>query len=170
MANGARRVTRAARQRTAEGQPLWRQRDFGFFWLAQTLSVLGDSFSLIALPLLVLQATGSVAQMGLLTGVGGAAMVLAAVFAGVVVDRADRRKLLIACDLVRMVLYGLVPLVWLAGPRLWLLYVVLPLCEAVGMLFAVGYVTVVRGPAANNDKAAYVRRPPLLITEVSTHL
>ncbi|WP_308310720.1 MFS transporter [Streptomyces sp. GbtcB6] len=145
MANGARRVTRAARQRTADGQPLWRQRDFGFFWLAQTLSVLGDSFSLIALPLLVLQATGSVARMGLLTGVGGAAMVLAAVFAGVVVDRVDRRKLLIACDLVRMVLYGLVPLVWLAGPRLWLLYVVLPLCEAVGMLFAVGYVTVVRG-------------------------
>ncbi|MER5791640.1 MFS transporter [Streptomyces sp. NPDC001980] len=146
MAYGARRVARAAaRRRAADGRPLWRQRDFGFFWLAQTLSVLGDSFSLIALPLLVLQATGSVARMGLLTGVGGAAMVLAAVFAGVVVDRVDRRRLLIACDLVRMVLYGLVPLVWLAGPQLWLLYVVLPLCEAVGMLFAVGYVTVVRG-------------------------
>ncbi|MFJ9711109.1 MFS transporter [Streptomyces sp. NPDC101234] len=146
MTHEARRVARAAaRERTAKARPLWRQRDFGFFWLAQTLSVLGDSFSLIALPLLVLQATGSVARMGLLTGVGGAAMVLAAVFAGVVVDRVDRRKLLIACDLVRMALYGLVPLVWLAGPRLWLLYVVLPLCEAVGMLFAVGYVTVVRG-------------------------
>ncbi|MEU9451274.1 MFS transporter [Streptomyces sp. NPDC048277] len=145
MTYGARRVARAVRERPADGQPLWRQRDFGFFWLAQTLSVLGDSFSLVALPLLVLQATGSVARMGLLTGAGGAAMVLAAVFAGVVVDRVDRRKLLIACDLVRMVLYGLVPLVWLAGPRLWLLYVVLPLCEAVGMLFAVGYVTVVRG-------------------------
>jgi len=43
------------------------------------------------------------------------------------------------------VLYGLVPLVWLFGPQIWLLYAVLPLCEAVGMLFAVGYVTVVRG-------------------------
>jgi MFS family permease len=125
-------------------QPLWRQRDFGIFWTAQTLSVLGDSFALIALPLLVLQATGSVARMGLLTGVGGAAAVLAAVFAGVVVDRADRRRLLIACDLVRMVLYGLIPVVWLFGPQLWLLYVVLPLCEAVGTFFAVGYVTVVR--------------------------
>ncbi|GGN32576.1 MFS transporter [Streptomyces fuscichromogenes] len=145
MTNEARRVARAARERSAEGRPLWRQRDFGFFWLAQTLSFLGDSFSLIALPLLVLQATGSVARMGLLTGVGGAAMVVAAVFAGVVVDRVDRRSLLIACDLVRMVLYGLVPLVWLAGPQLWLLYVVLPLCEAVGILFGVGYVTVVRG-------------------------
>jgi len=125
-------------------QPLWRQRDFTVFWTAQTLSVLGDSFALIALPLLVLQATGSVARMGLLTAVGGAASVVAAVFAGVVVDRVDRRRLLIWCDLVRMVLYGVIPLVWLFGPRIWLLYVVLPLCEAVGMLFAVGYVTVVR--------------------------
>lgn len=39
-----------------EGRPLWRQRDFGIFWAAQTLSVLGDSFALIALPLLVLRA------------------------------------------------------------------------------------------------------------------
>ncbi|WP_432118067.1 MFS transporter [Streptomyces sp. bgisy032] len=127
------------------GRPLWRQRDFGVFWAAQTLSVLGDSFALIALPLLVLQATGSVARMGLLTAVGGAASVVAAVFAGAVVDRVDRRRLLIACDLVRMVLYGLIPLVWLSGAHIWLLYAVLPLCEAVGMLFAVGYVTVVRG-------------------------
>ncbi|XUL92010.1 MFS transporter [Streptomyces galilaeus] len=126
-------------------QPLWRQRDFATFWTAQTLSVLGDSFALIALPLLVLQATGSVARMGLLTAVGGAASVGAGVFAGVVVDRVDRRRLLIRCDLVRMVLYGVIPLVWVFGPRIWLLYVVLPLCEAVGMLFSVGYVTVVRG-------------------------
>ncbi|KDN79051.1 MFS transporter permease [Streptomyces olindensis] len=126
-------------------RPLWRQRDFGVFWVAQTLSVLGDSFALIALPLLVLQSTGSVARMGLLTAVGGAAAVVAAVFAGAVVDRVDRRRLLIACDLARMVLYGVIPLVWLFGPQIWLLYAVLPLCEALGMLFAVGYVTVVRG-------------------------
>ncbi|MFF0222013.1 MFS transporter [Streptomyces sp. NPDC004629] len=126
-------------------RPLWRQRDFGIFWAAQTLSVLGDSFALIALPLLVFQATGSLARMGLLTAAGAAASVLAAVFAGALVDRVDRRRLLIACDLLRMVLYGLVPLVWAFGPRIWLLYAVLPVCEAVGMLFAVGYVTVVRG-------------------------
>lgn len=140
-------MQRARRAPTPAGKerPLWRRRDFGTFWLAQTLSVLGDSFALVALPLLVLQNTGSVAQMGMLTAVGGAASVVMAVFAGAVVDRVDRRKLLIGCDLARMVLYGLIPLVWLVGPQLWLLYVVLPLGEAVGMLFAVGYVTVVRG-------------------------
>lgn len=145
MTHGAARREDAAAEDLPGTRPLWRQRDFGIFWAAQTLSVLGDSFALIALPLLVLQATGSVARMGLLTAVGGAAAVLAAVFAGAVVDRVDRRRLLIACDLVRMGLYGVIPLVWLFGPQIWLLYVVLPLCEAVGMLFAVGYVTVVRG-------------------------
>lgn len=144
MTHKARDTGRAAGRSPKEPRPLWRQRDFGVFWAAQTLSVLGDSFALIALPLLVLEATGSIARMGLLTAVGGAAAVLAAVFAGAVVDRVDRRRLLIGCDLVRMAVYGLVPIVWLFGPQIWLLYVVLPLCEAVGMLFAVGYVTVVR--------------------------
>lgn len=123
---------------------LRRDRDFGFFWAAQTLSVIGDSFALIALPLLVLRETGSIAHMGLLTAVAGAASVFAGVFAGIVVDRLDRRTLLIACDLARMVLYALIPLAWAFGPQIWLLYVVLPMGEAVGMLFSVTYVTVVR--------------------------
>ncbi len=73
------------------GRPLRRHRDFATFWVAQTLCLLGDSFALIALPLPVLQATGSIARMGLLTAVGGAASVVAAVFAGAVVDRVDPR-------------------------------------------------------------------------------
>ncbi|MEH1165152.1 MFS transporter [Micromonospora sp. CPCC 205539] len=119
-------------------------RNFGTYWAAQSLSAIGDSFAYIALPLLVLHATGSVAQMGLLTAVAGAASVGAGVFGGVLVDRYDRRTLMIAADLIRLVLYGLIPLVWLAGPQLWLLFVVLPICEAVGMVFQVAAVTAVR--------------------------
>jgi MFS family permease len=92
----------------------------------------------------VLRATGSVAQMGLLTGVAGAASVCAGIGAGVLVDRVDRRTLLICCDLARMLLYGLVPLAWAFGPQVWLLYLVLPACEAIGMVFSVTYVTAVR--------------------------
>ncbi|GII93800.1 MFS transporter [Sinosporangium siamense] len=120
---------------------LWRDRDFTIFWAAQTLSVVGDSFALIAVPLLILQATGSVAQMGLLTGISGAASVLA----GILVDRFDRRRLLIACDLIRFALYVLIPLAWLISPQIWLLYAVLPLAAMVGMVFSVTYVTAVRG-------------------------
>lgn len=129
------------------GRPLWRDRNFSIFWAAQTLSVAGDSFAYIAVPLLVLHATGSVAQMGLLTGAGGAASVGAGVFAGVLADRLDRRTLLICCDLARMVLYGVIPLAWSFGPQVWLLYAVLPTCEAIGMIFQVTYVTAVRNLA-----------------------
>jgi MFS family permease len=122
---------------------LWRNRDFGIFWLAQTLSTAGDSFSYVAIPLLILHATGSVTQMGLLTGLTGAASILTGIFAGVVVDRVDRRRLLIACDVGRAMLYALVPLAWLLGPQTWLLYLVMPLGGAFGMLFQVGYVTAV---------------------------
>jgi MFS family permease len=129
---------------------LWRDRGFAVFLTAQTLSVAGDSFALIAVPLLVLRATGSVAQMGLLTGAAGVAAVVAGVFAGILADRLDRWILMGACDLARMVLYGLIPLAWAVHPEVWLLYVILPVCAAIGMVFQVGYVTVVpalSGPA-----------------------
>lgn len=119
---------------------------FRAFWLAQTLSVAGDSFSLIAMPLLVLHTTGSVAVMGLLTGAAGVATVLAGLFAGVVVDRVDRRRLLIGCDLARCLLLATVPLAWLLPePPVWLLFAVLPLSAAIGMFFQVAAVTAVRG-------------------------
>ncbi|MEV4110255.1 MFS transporter [Nonomuraea sp. NPDC049695] len=126
---------------------LWRDRDFLIFWCAQTLSVAGDSFALIAVPLLVLNVTGSVAQMGLLTGVSGAASVAAGVFAGVLADRLDRRRLLILCDLIRLVLYVTIPVAWAFGQHVWLLYAVLPMAAAVGMVFQVTYVAAVRGLA-----------------------
>ena len=123
--------------------PLWRDRSFAVFLAAQTLSVAGDSFALIALPLLVLRATGSVAQMGLLTGVAGAAAIGAGFFAGSLADRLDRWALMLGCDLARLVLYGLIPLAWVVHPQVWLLYVILPVCAAIGMVFEVTYVTVI---------------------------
>lgn len=123
--------------------PLWRDRGFAVFLAAQTLSVAGDSFAFIALPLLVLRATGSVAQMGLLTGVAGAAAIGAGVLAGSLADRLDRWALMLGCDLARLVLYGLIPLAWAVHPQVWLLYVILPVCAAIGMVFEVTYVTVI---------------------------
>ncbi|MFI5908354.1 MFS transporter [Dactylosporangium sp. NPDC051541] len=122
----------------AEPVPLRRNRDFQIFWAAQALSALGSSFSLVALPLLVLHATGSVARMGLITGVAAAAGVAAGLFAGVVVDRYDRRRLMIACDVARLVLYGAVPLLWwTAAEVVWALYPLMAAASAATMVFDV---------------------------------
>ncbi len=126
------------------GTPLGRDRNFNIFWLGQTLSGLGDAFGFIALPLLVLQATGSVAQMGLVTATFGLGQLLMGLFAGPIVDRADRRRLMIMCDTGRTLLYLAIPLAWaIAGPQLWLIYVVTALGSMLGNLFSVSYITAV---------------------------
>lgn len=123
---------------------LWRNRDFNILWAGQTLSALGDSFALVALPLLVLQATGSVAQMGLVTGVNGIGQIVAGIFAGVIVDRVNRRRLMIVCDLARFALYALIPIYWaFHGPAFWLIYVVVLGASLLSMGFQVAYMTAV---------------------------
>jgi MFS family permease len=118
-------------------------RDFTLFWAVETLSTFGSSFSLVAVPLLVLHATGSVAQMGLLTGTSSVAGLLAGVFAGGIADRFDRKRLLITANIAQALLFGTIPAVWLFAAPIWLLYVVVPLTAVFAMLFRVTYVTVV---------------------------
>jgi MFS family permease len=122
---------------------LWRNRGFRNLLIVQTLSALGDSFSYVAIPLLVLHTTGSVAQMGLVTGLTGAAAIVSGVFAGVIADRVNRRALLMSCDIARCILYAAIPLAWLAHPQLWLIYLAVPLAGVFSMVFDVTYVTVV---------------------------
>jgi MFS family permease len=116
---------------------------FAIFWAAQTASVLGDAISFVALPLLVLDASGSVAKMGAVTAVAGISSVLSGIVAGHIVDRRDRRRILIGCDLSRAAALFLVPVVWITGPNLWLVVVVAIIAAAMTMVFQVAYVTAV---------------------------
>lgn len=130
-------------------------RDFTVFWLGQGLSVLGGSVSYVALPLFVLHVTGSGFQMGLVTGLGGAVAIAAGAFAGHVVDRVDRRRLMIGCDLARGVLLCSVPLLWaLGGSGVWLLYGLTALVAVLKALFDVAYVTAVPALVDPADLAA----------------
>ncbi len=89
-------------------------------WLSQLVSSFGDTLHYIALVVLVLEITGQ--------GVAVAALVVAEILpvlilgpvAGVVIDRFDRRSILIGADLVRAAL--VVSLVWPQGA--WHAYVV----------------------------------------------
>jgi MFS family permease len=120
------------------------RREFGVFWIGQTLSALGDAFAFIALPLLVLEVTGSVAAMGLVTAASGVAQVVVGLSSGAIMDRVDRRRVMILCDIGRAGLYALIPLGWaLVGPSMVLVYAVTALGSALGTLFSVGYVTAI---------------------------
>jgi hypothetical protein len=119
-------------------------RRFRLFWLGQTLSGFGDAFALVALPLLALEATGSVSTMGLISASGVLAQVVTSLASGTLVDRADRRQLMIACDVGRAAVYGLVPLWWaLVGPSSPLLYAVAIVGGALGNTFSVAHMTAI---------------------------
>lgn len=74
---------------------------FRRLWLANLFSLLGSQVSRIGLILLIVQRTNSVRALALLVCLETLPAVIVAPFAGAVVDRTRRRRVLIAADLVR---------------------------------------------------------------------
>ena len=100
--------------------PLWRNTDYLLLLAGQAVSVAGSGASTLALPLLVLWLTHSPVQAGLLGAVRLIPYALLALPAGAWVDRCNRKRLMITCDLGRAVLMGSIPLVVLLTGQLWL--------------------------------------------------
>lgn len=98
-----------------EPVPLRRNKDFQLLWGGQAVSVLGSQVSKIAYPLLVLALTGSPAKAGI---AGFAAMLgylLFPLLAGALADRFDRKRMMIACDAIRLAAVGSIALAgWVA--------------------------------------------------------
>ena len=89
---------------------LWRHREFGKLWAGQTISLIGSQVTSLALPLTaVLTLKASAAQMGVLGAVQFAPFLLVGLFAGVWVDRARRRPILMAADFGRALLLASIP-------------------------------------------------------------
>jgi MFS family permease len=80
---------------------LRRNRDFVLLWSAETVSELGTQVSKVAFPLLVLALTGSPAKAGVVGFAHTVPIALLALPAGAVVDRVNRRAVMVACDGVR---------------------------------------------------------------------
>jgi MFS family permease len=77
--------------------PLRRNRDFVLLQLGQVFSNLGTELTLIAYPLLVLSLTHSPAKAGIAGFARFLPYVLFVIPAGVAVDRANRKRLLLIC-------------------------------------------------------------------------
>jgi predicted MFS family arabinose efflux permease len=120
---------------------LWHHADFMRLWFGQTISSLGSRITRDGLPLaavLVLGATPS--QMGVLSAVGSAVVLLTSLPAGVWVDRLRRRPIMIAADIGRAVLLATIPIAALVHQlRIEQLYIVIALTGALTVLFDVAY-------------------------------
>jgi MFS family permease len=123
--------------------PLLRQNtNFRRYFVGQSISMLGDQVSLIALPLTaVLALHASPAQMGALLTVALIPNLLFALHAGVWVDRRGRRRqVMLATDIGRGVLIATVPVAYAFGHLTWAqLYVVAFLSGTLSVFFFVAY-------------------------------
>jgi MFS family permease len=99
--------------------------DFVKFWTGQTISNLGSSVTLFALPLLVFKLTGSPLNLGATSATSFLPYLLFGLVIGAWVDRVDRRRLMIATDIARALLIAVIPLLADAGMLgVWWIYVV----------------------------------------------
>ena len=86
--------------------PLWRNRDYLLLWGGQLISLTGTNVSQVAFPLLTLALTHSAAQAGLVAAARGAPLVALMLPAGALVDRWNRRRVMIVCDVGRALAMG----------------------------------------------------------------
>jgi MFS family permease len=112
-----------------------RMRDFRLLFGGSLISSLGSWLLILAVPAHVLMATGSLRDSGLTLAAEYAPVLIFGPIAGVLVDRWDRQRLMIATDLLRA---GAVAslLLGLAPARLWVLYVGLAAESTGSVLFA----------------------------------
>ncbi|MBA2396842.1 MAG: MFS transporter [Ktedonobacteraceae bacterium] len=94
---------------------LWRNRDYMLLWSGQLVSSVGSQVSQLAFPLLILALTHSPAQAGLAGALRALPYLIFSLPAGALIDRWDRKRVMILSDIVRGLALGSIPLAFALG-------------------------------------------------------
>ncbi|MDF4766675.1 MFS transporter, partial [Vibrio parahaemolyticus] len=120
--------------------PVKVSRHFKFLWIGQLLSTLGSSITMVILPVVVYSLTGSTVVMGMTMAMYMLPNILALPFAGLVVDRVDRVKLMLFTDIIRCILMlSLGSLILMDLLTITLLYVLVALYGLMEGIFQPAY-------------------------------
>lgn len=119
----------------ADLTPLRASRDFRLLYASRTVIALGTQATEVALLVQAKQLTGSTVAVGLLGAVELVPLVVFGLYGGVLADRFDRRRLILACEAALGCCAALLMLNALAThPLVWPLYVVTGLMMAAAAL------------------------------------
>src|SRR5579884_398319 len=122
---------------------LWCLPDFVKFWTGQSVSKLGDNFALLALPLLLLQLTGNPLTLGFAEAAYYVPYLVLGLPAGALVDHLPRRRVMILCDVTRMLTFSFMAALLVAGilrrDTVWVIYALQALNGVVTIFFDVSY-------------------------------
>src|ERR1700716_3193963 len=118
--------------------------DFWKYWTGQTISNLGSSITLFALPLIVYKLTGSAINLGLSMAMNMLPYLLFGLLLGAWTDRVDRKRMMIFTDIGRASIIATIPLMALMGSlSVWWIYAVgflhstLTICFEAGQFAAI---------------------------------
>lgn len=112
---------------------VFRNRNFSLLWTAQLVSTAGNALTELAAGILVFRITGSALSVGLMLMATAAPTLLIGLFAGVYVDRADRKRIMVGADLIRAAVVFAIPFAISFG-IIWL-YVLVAVASAVSTFF-----------------------------------
>src|SRR5512146_1510321 len=118
---------------------VFRNRNFSLMWSGQFVSTMGSALTSLAASIYVYRLTGSALSVGLMLMATAAPSLLVGLFAGVFVDRYDRKKIMIAADVARGVGW---------------LYVIVALTSAIGQFFDPAYESVLPEVASEEELAS----------------
>src|ERR1700728_3624090 len=90
-------------------------RDFWLYFSGQAVSQLGGSFTMFAMPLLVFKLTHSATNLSWTTVSEFVPYLLFGLLLGAVVDRFDRKRLMLARDIAQALVIAVIPVLALAG-------------------------------------------------------
>ncbi|MFN2187156.1 MAG: MFS transporter [Candidatus Promineifilaceae bacterium] len=139
---------------TASPSPfaVFKRRDFTLMWLGQLVDTIGSSLTSLAASILIYRETGSAASVGLMLIATAAPGLIFGLFAGVIVDRYDRKRIMILANLIRAILVFLIP-VLVPLNTAWL-YVLVALTSTVGQFFDPAHESVLPEIAPDEELAA----------------
>jgi MFS family permease len=113
--------------------------DFLKFWIGQTISNLGSSFTQWAVPLLVFRLTHSALNLGIAMAATFLPYLLFGLLIGAWMDRVDRKRAMVALDCVNTIVILSIPLVAQFGHlNVWLIYAVTFVQSTVFIAFSAG--------------------------------
>lgn len=121
------------KQHMLDSIPLWRNRDYQLLLSGQAVSSVGSQVSLVAFPLLILALTNSPAEAGLMTALRALPYAFLCLPAGVLVDRWNRKWVMVFADSGRAVALGSIPVALVFGQLTFLQLAFVSLVE--GTLF-----------------------------------
>ncbi len=131
---------------------VFRNRSFALLWSAQFITTMGSGLTTIASSILVYRETSSALSVGLMMLSVAVPSLFVGLVAGVVVDRYDRKRIMIASQLARTVIIASIPLLLPYGIG-WL-YALVILSSTVAQFYAPAEASVLPEIATDQELAA----------------